>query len=220
MSEHIYGIEKLMIFLLGNSAVGKTSFINKYAKDTFDDNYLTTIGIDFVLKNIKLKTGEEITLRLYDTAGQETYRAISYNLVKSADGIILMYDITDRISYDEINEWIENIHKIKGDDFPIILIGNKSDLKEERNISKEEGKELADKYKFPFMETSCKDGTNIDESVNILVSKMFENKKLEKENENQEKEKNGDRGSINFRLSIDEEKEKEKKKKEKKKCCQ
>ena len=151
---------------------------------------------------------------------QETYRSISYNLVKSTDGILLMYDITKRKSYDELNVWIENIHKIKGDDFPIVLIGNKSDLEKERNITKEEGKEFADKHKFPFMETSCKNGNNIDESVNILVSKIIEKKKLEKGNENQEKEKNGDRGSVNFRLSIDEQKEKEKKKKEKKKCCQ
>ena len=191
--------EKLTLFLLGNSAVGKTSFISKYVNNNFSDNYISTVGIDFFCKTMKLSTGEDITLKFYDTAGQEVYRSISYNLVKSADGIFLLYDITKRKTFDAIYNWIESIKNIKEDKFPVILIGNKCDIEEERDIDKEEGQKLADENGFPFIETSCKDGINIEESVKLLVSDIIEKKKLERENENNQ---NVNKES-SFRLSKD-----------------
>ena len=209
-------LERLTLFLLGNSAVGKTSFINKYVNDIFSEYYLTTIGIDFVIKTIKLPTGEDITLRFYDTAGQESYKAISYNLIKNADGIFLLYDITNRKSFDEINDWIDNIKDNKGDDFPVILIGNKCDKNDKRNIDEKEGQKLAEKKGFLFMETSCKKGINIEESVNLLVIKIIEKKKLERLKEIEEG-KNGDDQNVNrikpFKLAKDKKQGQKKKKK-------
>ena len=208
-------LERLTLFLLGNSAVGKTSFINKYVNDIFSEYYLTTIGIDFVIKTIKLPTGEDITLRFYDTAGQESYKAISYNLIKNADGIFLLYDITNRKSFDEINDWIDNIKDNKGDDFPVILIGNKCDKNDKRNIDEKEGQKLAEKKGFLFMETSCKKGINIEESVNLLVIKIIEKKKLQRLKEIQE----GENGDVNKKKSFNLEDKKQGQKK-KKKCCE
>ena len=174
------------IFFLGNSTVGKSSFIAKYMNDIFKDYYLSTIGIDYIHKNIILPTGEEIRLLFYDTAGQEQYRAVSFNLLKGADGLFLMYDIGNQKSFDDINEWLRNIREVKGDNFPIILIGNKCDLeKEEKIITKEEGEKLANDNGLSFFETSCKEGINIEESVQFLDYKIIENKKL-KENEEEQ----------------------------------
>ncbi len=198
--------KKLTLFLLGNSIVGKTSFIKRYVKDEFEENMFQTCGIDSFSKSITLENGEEINLLFYDTAGQEQYRAISFNLIKGTDGIFLVYDITDRQSFVDINRWIESILDIKGEDFPIILIGNKIDLKEKRVVSEEEGKKLADDNRYAFIETSCKDGTNIEESVKILIPKILEYKKEQKNNK-------VENGKPSTKLS------KKKQKEKKKKCC-
>ena len=120
--------QKLTLFILGNCDVGKSSFITKYVKNTFKEYYKPTIGIDCFSKIIKLETGEELNLFFYDTAGQERYKSISMNLIKNADGIFLMYDVSEQRSFDEINGWIESIKEAKGDNFPIIVIGNKCEL--------------------------------------------------------------------------------------------
>ena len=194
-------LEKLSLFFLGNSSVGKTSFIIKYVNNSFELNHVPTIGIDMTVKTFQLETGEEIQLKFYDTAGQEQYRAISFTLIKSADGIFLVYDITQRKTFDDINRWIESIKEIKDEHFPIVLLGNKCDLEEKRNIDKEEGEKLAKDNGFPFIETSCKDGTNIKESVKILVSKIIEKKKEEKLKNNEEGEKENDKKG--FQISND-----------------
>ena len=169
--------KKLTLFLLGNISVGKTAFINKYVKNKYEE-YKSTIGVDFYTKALKLETGEELKLIFYDTAGQERYRAISFNLLKNANGILLMYDISSRKTFDDISQWLESIKEAKGDNFPIIIIGNKCDLKEERQISEEEGEKLAKDNGFSFIETSCKEGINIEKSIQILVN-IIQNKKKE-----------------------------------------
>ena len=175
MNEKQNKLEKLTLFLVGDSAVGKTSFIQKYTNNIFNLEQLTTIGIDFSLKTIELN-GDEITLKLFDTAGQEKYRSLSFNLIKSADGIFLMYDITNRKTFEELDGWIKSIKESKESDFPIILIGNKCDLEKERIVKKKEGEKLAKNQGFLFRETSCKDNINIEESVEILVKRIIDYK--------------------------------------------
>ena len=175
MNEKNNKLEKLTLFLVGDSAVGKTSFIQKYTNNIFNLEQLTTIGIDFSLKTIELN-GEEITLKLFDTAGQEKYRSLSFNLIKSADGIFLMYDITNRKTFEELDGWIKSIKESKESDFPIILIGKKCDLEKERIVKKKEGEKLAKNKGFLFRETSCKDNINIEESVEILVKRIIDYK--------------------------------------------
>ena len=104
--EHSY-----KILLLGDSAVGKTCFLKRYTDGTFQDVYLSTIGYDFKFKNVKLKSGKEVRIQLYDTAGQERFRTIAKAYYKGAHGIILMYDVTNQKSYDNIKRWLEQIKK-------------------------------------------------------------------------------------------------------------
>ena len=171
---------KINLFTLGNSSVGKSSFIVRYTKDTFKSNYLATIGIDFMLKSTKLPSGENVKICFYDTAGQEQYKSIAFNLIKGADGILLMYDISNKETFDAITGWIESIKEVKGNDFPIELIGNKCDLIEKRVIQKEEGQKIADDNGFLFFETSNKDKINIEESVIAIINTIINKKRKDK----------------------------------------
>ena len=170
MSEKKNSNFKVNIFVLGNAGVGKTCFILKYINDFFQTNHMTTIGIDLMAKTITLPSGEEVKIAFYDTAGEEKYRAISFNLIKIADGILLMYDISDRSSFEALPGWLDSIRENKGNDFPIVLIGNKCDLEDDRKVKKEEGEKEAEKYELKFYESSNKEGININEPVMDLVS--------------------------------------------------
>ena len=198
----------IKLFLLGDSTVGKSSLILKYIKDTFKKIYTPTIGFDNKGKSIILKNGKKVKIHFCDTAGQERYRSIAFNLIKSATGIILMYDITKKETFKAIPEWVENVRDHKGKDFPIVLIGNKCDLEEKREVQIEEGKEEAIKNGFSFFETSSKDGINVQEAVLELVSKIFTPNENEGINEEEKEKKNY------FKL----EKEKKPKKKKNRKC--
>ena len=175
------GNEKIIILTLGNSSVGKTSFIQRYTNNTFQISNLTTTGHDMQRKIMKIND-KTYKVDFHDTQGQERYRAISKNFIKNADGIILMYDITNQTSFDSIAEWMDNIRKAKAEGFPIVLVGNKCDLEEMRVISKEEGEELAKKYELSFYETSNKDSINIEDSCLDLINKAIAEKEKELEN--------------------------------------
>ncbi len=203
--------EKINIILLGNSEVGKTSFILRYTEDYFQPIYLTTIGIDFKVKNIKFSNNKTYKLFFYDTTGQEKYKSISLNLIKNCDGILLMYDITKNESFESITTWMESIKNVKEEIFPIVLVGNKTDLKDKREVEKEKGKEIAKKYGIDFFEISNKDGINIEESCLALVKKIIEykEKNIELQKENEEKD-NQTYNSVTLKKIN---------KKKKKKCC-
>ena len=166
---------KIKLFSLGNSHVGKTSYILRFTDDKYNEVNLPTTGIDLKTKRIKYNN-KEYTIDFYDTAGQERYRAISLNSIKSADGIILMFDLTDQKSYDEISNWVENIKQIQEEDYPMILVGNKCDLEKERIISNEEGIELSKKFNLQFFEVSNKTNKNIEESGNAIIKLIIERK--------------------------------------------
>ena len=167
-------LTRINLITLGDGQVGKTSLILRYTNDYFGNNYIATIGFDYKFKNEKLKNGEEITVKIFDTAGQEKYRSLAANFLKKADGIILVYDITYKISFENLNKWLKDINEnAKG--LPIVLIGNKTDLEENREVSKEEGNEFAKKIneEIEFYEASCKTGENIKEAIRLLVEKIY-----------------------------------------------
>ena len=187
-------MERINLFTLGNSQVGKTCFILRYTKNTFNSTYISTIGIDFLTKNAFLSNGEQYQILFYDTAGQERYTSIAFNLMKGAEGILLMYDVTQRKTFESITYWVKSIKEAKGENFPVVLIGNKCDLKEERQISREEGESEAKKNGFLFFETSNKDGTNVEEATIALISKVVELRKKQN-TQNEEDDQNSKQSS-------------------------
>ena len=164
--------EKINILILGNTAVGKTSYILKYTEDEFQEMYLATVGIDFKVKVVKINN-VSYRVYFYDTTGQEKYKSISLNMIKNANGIILMYDITKRKSFDSINEWIESVKNVKGSNFPLILLGNKIDEEDQREVDKNEGEKLANDNNIDFFEISNKDGVNINEAALNIINKIL-----------------------------------------------
>uniref|UniRef100_A0A8C6XRY0 small monomeric GTPase n=2 Tax=Elapinae TaxID=42168 RepID=A0A8C6XRY0_NAJNA len=152
------------LLIIGNSSVGKTSFLFRYADDSFTSAFVSTVGIDF-----KVKT---------DTAGQERYRTITTAYYRGAMGFILMYDITNEESFNAVQDWSTQIKTYSWDNAQVILVGNKCDMEEERVISADRGKHLAEQLGFEFFETSAKDNINVKQTferlVDIICDKMSE----------------------------------------------
>ena len=168
-------IEDIKIITLGNSAVGKSSFILKYTDNVFSLDYLTTLGVDYKHKKIKLKNGKDVRLRIFDTAGQERFKSVSASFIKKADGVILIYDIGEKDSFEAVDNWIKSIREIGKDKLPIILVGNKCDLSDDkRQVSLKEGQDKANEFNIPFYETSCKEGINIKEVFEKLIDDIIE----------------------------------------------
>jgi small GTP-binding protein len=175
-------VETIKIGSLGNSEVGKTQFCKKYTNSKNNSSLnLTTVGFEFYTKEKILSNGKKYKINIYDTAGQEKYRSLSLNSIRNYDGVFLMYDITNFKSFDSISEWIKNIYEKKDENYPLILIGNKCDLKDGRKVSEEEGLETAEKYKTKYFETSAKEGINVEEAIDVLLNKIINKKKGEKE---------------------------------------
>ena len=162
------------ILLLGDSEVGKSCFLMRYSDNVFVENYITTIGLDYKLKSVKLDSGKTIKVQLWDTAGQDKYRTIAKNYFKGSHGILLLYDVTKQSSFQNIRDWIQDIREEVSQKAIIFLIGNKIDLVDKRKISKEKGIELAEEYKLPFFEASAKSGENVDEVFKALYKKISE----------------------------------------------
>ena len=179
MSEESESEERINIMSLGNSTVGKSSFIVRFTENNFKETYLATVGIDFKVKTVTIKE-KNYKLFFYDTSGQEKYKSLSFNIIKNAHGIILMYDITNRISFESISDWIKSVKDQKGENFPMILLGNKMDMEDKRIVKEEEGKQLANEYNIDFYETSNLNGINVQEAGLAMVKKILD--KREKEN--------------------------------------
>jgi Ras-related protein Rab-1A len=169
------------ILLLGDSSVGKTCFLLRFTEDTFTDNHISTIGVDYKLKIIN--SGDKIVkLQVWDTAGQDRFRSITKNYFRGSHGIILLYDITSIASYNNIKAWLQQIREALGNTVTILLVGNKLDLSQNRRVSKDEGNQLAIDNNMGFFETSAKDGSFINEAFEHLyneMSKKSNGKKLE-----------------------------------------
>ena len=175
MSKSNNNMFEVRLVTLGDSKVGKTSLILRYVDDEFNLNYLSTMGFDLKIKKIKLSNNKEVKVKIFDTAGQERFKSIASNYLKKAEGIILVYDITDRISFENIDNWVDDINKEGKNSKPIILIGNKSDKEDERAIKKDEGEKLAKNCcgGIKFYETSCQTGENVEKAINDLVNDVY-----------------------------------------------
>lgn len=161
------------ILSLGESGVGKTCLIQRYIDNKYDNNQISTIGIDFKPKIVKFK-GKSLKLKIWDTAGQERYRNLTQQYYKNADGILLMFDLSKHESFNTINYWIDQIKAFSHIEFtPILLIGTKSDI-EKREVTSAESKEISEKYGLKFFESSAQENTGITEIFEYLCEKIFE----------------------------------------------
>ena len=158
------GERQVKLLMCGDSDCGKTCLILRFVNDSFNHNFITTVGIDFKIKNVILSTGESVKIQIWDTAGQERFRTITRSYFRGADGIILVYNIADRRSFDSIRVWVQQIEKDGSTDVSKALVGNKCDISDDqRVVSYEEGRALAAEYGVPFFETSAKDNINVTE---------------------------------------------------------
>ena len=190
--------EVIKIGCFGESSVGKTCLSRRFVDDNNFDFSIPTIGIEHFTKMLILSDGQKYKIKIYDTAGQERYRSLCMNSIRPCDGIILMYDITNRETFDLLfRNWINNIYEIKKEDFPLIIIGNKCDLEDKREISKEEGLKAANQYKTLFFETSAKEGINykkpFEELLNKIIIQKKEKSKNKKKNNNLKLDKKSNR---------------------------
>jgi small GTP-binding protein len=182
--------KNIKIGCFGESSVGKTYFAKNYIKDIKDGFDLATVGVEYFITNRILSDGKNYKIKICDTAGQERYRSLAINTIRRCDGIILMYSITNRNSFELISEWINNIYDLKDRETPIILIGNKCDLEDQRKVSREEGMNTAEKYKTTYFETSAKEGINVEEAIDELINKIIAQKKEEESSKDKKDEIN------------------------------
>ena len=162
------------ILILGDSSVGKTCFLTRYADNTFQEVHMSTIGIDYKLKNVKMEDGKIVKLQIWDTAGQDRFRSITKNYYKGANGIVVIFSVTDKRTFGNVKSWIHQIKAEVDEKVTIILVGNKIDDEENREVTKEEGEETARNFGLDFFECSAKTGENINSTFNELVLKMVE----------------------------------------------
>ena len=160
------------IVLIGDTSVGKTNILSKYLTDEFDAKSKATVGVEFGVKNFKIENNI-VKVQIWDTAGEERYRSITNAYYKGAKGSLLVYDITNKKSFENIEKWISDLKANTGDNISMILLGNKTDLEEKRAVSIEEGKNKAEFYNLTFMETSALNGNNIQEAFNELITDVY-----------------------------------------------
>ena len=172
------------ILTLGESSVGKTCILRRYVEGQFFKNQLSTIGIDFKSKTLQIGN-HEVRLKIWDTAGQERFRNITSQYYKGAEGIILVFDLTKKESFDKINDWMKQIKlNTQSDEIAIVLLGNKKDIVNERVITFEEGKERGEEYGIKFFETSALDGSGIENAFQSLSEEIMKKKKIDYEKNN------------------------------------
>ncbi|CAD8063141.1 unnamed protein product [Paramecium primaurelia] len=169
------------IVLSGDSGVGKSNLLLRFTKNQFNPDSKTTIGVEFATRSISI-SGKIIKAQIWDTAGQERYRAITSAYYRGAIGAVLVYDITNKQSFDAVERWIQEVRENADKDIVIMIIGNKSDLKHLRAIRQESGQDLAQMYKVAFMEASAQDGSNVDQAFTQIIQQIYQNltKQLQK----------------------------------------
>ncbi len=198
---------KIKIIVVGDSGVGKTNLINRFASDKFDTNSKATIGVEFVYKTLKINK-EVIKVEVWDTAGQERYRAITSSYYKGAKGAIIVYDITNEDSFNNVESWMNEVTKKGKTDMQFLLVGNKKDLINDRKVTEQKGIDKAKELNMNLFEASALEKTNVNEAFNYLVKEIYLNIRKGKNINTNNDEKIG-QGGIALNTN----------KKKRKKCC-
>jgi Ras-related protein Rab-1A len=162
------------LLLIGNSSVGKSSLLVRFVDDIWEENFVPTIGVDFKLKTLDVN-GKKVKLQIWDTAGQERFKNITASYYRGGNGVLVVYDITDRDSFTNLTSWLIEIEKNANKNVFKLLIGNKNDLESERKVTFNEGKEFADSNGMKFIETSAKTADKVYEAFELLTKEIIKN---------------------------------------------
>jgi small GTP-binding protein len=166
------------VVLVGDMSVGKTNIIAKYLKNDFSEDYKTTIGVEFHSKIAKVE-GHVVKAQIWDTCGQERFKSITDSYYKGAKGAFVVYDITRKNTFESVDSWISALRSAADKNLNIILIGNKSDLEDQRQVETEQGEEKAQNNEAAFMETSAYSGDNIDKAFDNMITDVYNKCKSE-----------------------------------------
>jgi len=167
-AEHDYFFK---ILLIGDSGVGKSCLLLRFADDSWTETHISTIGVDFKIKTLTID-GKTVKLQIWDTAGQERFRTITSSYYRGAQGIILVYDCTDRESFNNVKQWMGEIDRYACENVNKLLVGNKCDLVAEKTVDVNTAKEFADSYDIPFIETSAKTAHNVEKCFVQMASSI------------------------------------------------
>ncbi|XP_062087637.1 ras-related protein RIC1-like [Humulus lupulus] len=157
------------LLLIGDSAVGKSCLLLRFADDSYVETYISTIGVDFKIRTVE-QDEKTIKLQIWDTAGQERFRTITNSYYRGAHGIIVVYDVTDEESFKHVKGWLQEIDKYTKGNVTKLLVGNKCDLTDKKVVSYDTAKAFADEVGIPFFETSAKDATNVEQTFLTMVA--------------------------------------------------
>lgn len=160
------------VVLVGDSGVGKTNLLSRFTRNEFNAESKTTIGVEFATRNVQIR-GKTVRAQIWDTAGQERYRAITSVYYRGAVGALVLYDITKPATFENLDKWISELKEHADPCVCIMIVGNKTDLRSQRVVSTEEGRLLAEKYRYSFIETSALDASNVGEAFNNLLVDIF-----------------------------------------------
>ena len=172
------------LLLIGDSGVGKSCLLLRYSDDKFTTSFITTIGIDFKIKTIDLDQ-KKVKMQIWDTAGQERFRTITAAYYRGAHGVLLVYDVTDETSFENVRNWMRNIEAHASEAAKVCLIGNKCDCEDsKRKVTKERGVALAKEFGVPFFETSAKSGLRVEEAFSAMARRCVGESKTNNNNSN------------------------------------
>ena len=163
---------KLKVVVVGDSGVGKTNLIKRFVTNTFSANSKATVGVEFISKSYRIND-QVFKIEIWDTAGQERYKSITAAYYKGAKGALIVYDTTQKTSFENIDKWMSEIKEKSSKDMKLMIIGNKIDLKDERQVETDEALAKAQILEAPIMETSALDATNVKEAFYDLLKEMY-----------------------------------------------
>lgn len=171
-------VEKDYIFkicLLGEANVGKTSLVYRFIKNMFKEDFKSTLGVNLLKKDTEIE-GKVVSTQIWDLGGQESFKSLRKLYLQGAHGALIIYDTTKRITYEKVEEWVQNFREIRGEE-PLLLIGNKIDLKKKIKVDEKEAKEFAEKNNMMFLLTSAKTGDNVEVAFNSLLKVIMDKQK-------------------------------------------
>ncbi len=166
----------LKICLLGNGNVGKTSLVYRYIENRFSRDFTSTLGVNLLKKNIVLENefeGKSASIQIWDLGGQQAYRKLRKLYLEGSQGALIVFDVTDKQSFDDLEEWIQSLVEIRGNDVPMIIIGNKIDLVESRVVAEEVARKYAAKYNAEILFTSAATGEKVEDSFKELIMSII-----------------------------------------------